>query len=665
MGEESHKPASTPTGAVFLSYASQDAGAAQRICAALRSAGVEVWFDQSELRGGDAWDQSIRKQIKTCALFIAVISKTTHERAEGYFRLEWKLAVDRSHLIAADKAFLVPVVIDDTRDDDERVPEKFREVQWTRLPAGETPPEFVWRIQQLLSVEASSSPTVVRGLAVVASGRRLKPAWLAAAVALAAVATYLLVGKPWTAKPAQPAAFAPPPHSIAVLPFVNMSADKEQEYFSDGLTEELLNSLSRINELQVSARTSSFSFKGKDTDLSAIAHKLNVASILEGSVRRAGNTVRITAQLSNAVTGFHLWSQTYDRNLSDVLQLQTEIANAVAGALKIALLGDVTAKIEVGATRNPAAFDAYLRASKAYRGALDRQGLEDAISGYTEAIRIDPEYAIPYADRSIALSDFARNWAREDAAIRDYKDRAQLDARKAITLAPELANGHLALASLLEGALDFAGAAEQYERALALAPGSAKVLRYYAFFTSQMGYIERSLAAAHHAVVLDPLNADRYLLLAIVELAARRNTEAIVTLKSAQAIAPTDRGIYAWLAFAYYVSGDYSSALSPCERADDANKPLCLSLIYNRLGRHGEALASLGKFHAERGESSALLYAIIYTQWGDKPRALDWLDTAMRHHDPYLEKLKTSANFDPLRDEPRFQAIERELKFPN
>src|SRR6201997_2633324 len=124
MDRESPEPASTPTGAVFLSYASQDAEAAARVCKALRAAGIEVWFDQSELRGGDAWDQSIRRQIKTCALFIAVVSRHTHERAEGYFRLEWKLAVDRSHLIMANKAFLLPVVIDDTRDDDENVPDK-------------------------------------------------------------------------------------------------------------------------------------------------------------------------------------------------------------------------------------------------------------------------------------------------------------------------------------------------------------------------------------------------------------------------------------------------------------------------------------------------------------------------------------------------------------
>jgi len=142
--------------AVFLSYASEDTQAAQRICEALRDGGIEVWFDQSELRGGEAWDQSIRKQIKNCGLFIPIVSRHTHERAEGYFRLEWKLAVDRSHLIMANKAFLVPVVIDDIRDDDENVPDRFREVQWTRLPGGDTPPAFVERVQRLLSGEASA-----------------------------------------------------------------------------------------------------------------------------------------------------------------------------------------------------------------------------------------------------------------------------------------------------------------------------------------------------------------------------------------------------------------------------------------------------------------------------------------------------------------------------
>jgi len=202
------------------------------------------------------------------------------------------------------------------------------------------------------------------------TGRRLDRAIIAVlAVALAYfvidkfwISRHLAAAQPLTsaaqessagakASPATATAFTPPPHSIAVLPFINLSGDQAQEYFSDGLTEELLNSLAEIKALQVAARTSAFSFKGKDNDISTIARKLNVAAILEGSVRRSEHTVRVTAQLINAVTGFHLWSKTYDRDLGDLLKLQTEIANAVASALKVTLLDDEAAKIELGGGR--------------------------------------------------------------------------------------------------------------------------------------------------------------------------------------------------------------------------------------------------------------------------------------------------------------------------
>ena len=322
-----------PSHAVFLSYASQDAEAAQKICEALRAAGIEVFLDQSELRGGDAWDQKIRREIHDCALFIPVISANTASRHEGYFRLEWDLADQRTHMIARSRVFVVPVCLDATTEVAADVPESFQRVQWTRLPGGETPPAFVERIQ---------APAVPGAVAVERSvrvpHRRLRepvprhPGGQSRCCSRSlpsssrgARRTSLLTssGSPDTRTlrdaaprpPRTPTAFNPPPHSIAVLPFVNLSGDKEQEYFSDGLTEELLNSLAEINELQVAARTSSFSFKGKDTDIGTIAHKLNVGAVLEGSVRRSAHTIRITAQLINAVTGFHLWSKTYDRDL--------------------------------------------------------------------------------------------------------------------------------------------------------------------------------------------------------------------------------------------------------------------------------------------------------------------------------------------------------------
>jgi TIR domain len=255
--------------AVFLSYASQDAEAAQKICEALRAGGIEVFLDQSELRGGDAWDQKIRKEIHDCALFVPLISAHSDARHEGYFRREWRLAVERAGDMSERVAFLLPVVIDDTSDSGADVPDRFRAVQWTRLQAGETPPAFVERVQRLLSLEAATptrAPASAKSGAASGIGtqaptsgwpRRALP--LAAAVLVLIAVAYMAIDKRWISK--QPAAsstaanptssaFAPPPHSVAVLPFVNMSGDKEQEYFSDGLTEEVLNSLVEINELQ-------------------------------------------------------------------------------------------------------------------------------------------------------------------------------------------------------------------------------------------------------------------------------------------------------------------------------------------------------------------------------------------------------------------------------
>ncbi len=680
-------PLTESSHAVFLSYASQDAQAAQRICAALRSAGIEVWFDQSELRGGDAWDQSIRKQIKTCALFLPIISRNTHERVEGYFRLEWKLGVDRSHLIAADQAFLLPLVIDDTRDDDERVPERFREVQWTRLPRGETPPAFVERVRRLLAGESSAEPvragTPPAQIAPAALPRKpvltqramATVAVLALIVALGYVATRFVP----TQRGAEPTAatapatqgaavrtFSPPPHSVAVLPFVNLSGDKEQEYFSDGLTEELLNSLAEIEGLQVAARTSAFSFKGQDNDIGTIARKLNVGAVLEGSVRRSAHTVRVTAQLINTVTGFHLWSKTYDRDLGDVLKLQTEIATAVAGALKVTLLGDVAAKVALGGTDVPAAFDAYLRAAKAYTSRRGRDEIPAAIAAYTEAMRLDPHYALAVAGRSLALSTYAEE-AVSTAEVREGFEKARADAHQALALAPDLAEAHLALATVQDLAdLDFARANESYERALALAPGNAQVLRSSASFAAAMGHFEAALAAARRAVVLDPLARGSHGVLGGVLYSMRRYPEAVSAYTEAIRLEPGFQGSYGSLGLTYYALGELERARATCATTPEWwFSQQCLAVAYHRSGRQADAAAKLAKLQATQSDAAAYQYATIYAEWGQPPKALEWLETALRLRDPGLENLKTDPLVDSLRKEPRFQAVLRELKFPD
>ncbi len=311
-----------PSKAVFLSYASEDTENAARICEGLRSAGIEVWFDRSELRGGDVWDQSIRRNIKDCALFLPVISANTNARAEGYFRLEWKLAVDRSHLMSGERAFLLPVVIDDTTDGHAVVPDRFREVQWSHLPEGRVPAAFVELVSRLLEpagkLSGMSALQVPPPAAAPAGWHSLpRRRVLGAAVAAAAGAAVLGIsgGWWWSSKGGSAGGFVPAvvgvpavagaadARSIAVLPFVNLSSDKEQEYFSDGISEELLSVLQKIPGLHVAARMSAFSFKGTTATVQEIGVRLGVANVIEGSVRKAGNMVRISARLSRAATG--------------------------------------------------------------------------------------------------------------------------------------------------------------------------------------------------------------------------------------------------------------------------------------------------------------------------------------------------------------------------
>jgi TolB-like protein len=591
-------------------------------------------------------------------------------------------------MMARDRAFIVPVCLDATPGAGTDVPESFHRVQWTRLPAGETSPAFAERVRRLLSPAQDHAPPVhpaAPGVsdATLALRSVRRPSWskraLWVTVAVLGVLAYLVADKFWIARhgaspptpPAAPAstasvAFTPPPHSIAVLPFVNMSGDKDQEYFSDGLTEEILNSLARIGELQVSARTSSFSFKGKDTDLATIAHKLNVGSVLEGSVRRSGQTIRVTAQLNNAVTGFHLWSQTYDRDLSNVLKLQAEIANAVANALKVTLLGDVVAKVEVGGTRNPLAFDAYLRGLRLTRVATNEREAVPALDEYAEAIRLDPNFALAYAARSLALWDFNYQWGSITARARKA-EKARVDAERAIALAPGLGLAHAALArSLLALALDYPHASEESERALALAPGDAIVLTEYSQQTAYMGRSNAAIDIARRGVALDPLNLLSYRALGDALYFARRYKEAIAAYQDGIAVDPAPAESYARRGLAYYALGSNQMAQSSCEmKPDHWESWLCLAVTFDKLGQRRESDAQIKRMTEFTGDALAYQYAQIYAQRGDRDRALQWLDTALRLRDPGFRRLKTDPLMDPLRKEPRFQAIERELKFPS
>jgi TolB-like protein len=457
---------------------------------------------------------------------------------------------------------------------------------------------------------------------------------------------------------------------VAVLPFTNLSGDPKQEYFSDGVSEELINALSHIEALQVSARTSSFSFKGKNADIGTIARKLNVAAVLEGSLRRSGDTVRITAQLIDTVNGYHVWSQNYDRNLRDILALQTDIATAVAQEMQVRLLEDEAARIEVGGTHNSEAYDAYLRGMQIEVTTVqDAASARRALASFDQAIALDPNFAAAHTHRARALRYLA-NFSTDPNAVRDLYAAARQAAERAVALAPDSADAHMALGwhVLVNGYLDFTAAAPEIDRAMALAPGSASVLDSYSGFEGIVGHPELSLAAMRHAIRLDPQNPRyrEHLLHALTM--ARRFEDVLAAVQEAKALHA--EGHYAGLfSFQSYLAlGRPELAAQTCESPatplDEDDRHLCLALAYHALGKIKQATAELEELRALEGDVDAALYAAIYAQWGDPAAALAWLATAERMNRASLATIKVDWMFDPIRGQPQFQALVQRLKFP-
>ena len=417
--------------AVFLSYASQDAEAAWRICEALQAAGIEVWFDQSKLAGGDAWDAKIRDQINSCALFLPLISANTQARREGYFRLEWKLAAQRTHMMSERTAFLLPIVLDATRDPAADVPGEFRAVQWTRLPGGETPAAFVARVKTLLGGTASTEsaraqPSAGPGPASVATRRRSPWALAAASFAIvAAIGAALFVSKK------SPPAAAPvaSDRSIAVLPFTNMSDDKANAYFADGVHEDVLTNLANLRALRVISRTSMLQYRDTKKLTGQIGRELGATYVLEGSVRRAGNTVRVTGQLIRAATDEHVWAKTYDRDLKDIFAVQTELAREIATALHAVLSPAEAAQLAARPTKSVEDYDCFQKAQVIGRTFPNVRDVREKILPLLEqAVALDPDYAAAWAylsrQHAVLYASVDRNEARL-ARVKDAVARAE------------------------------------------------------------------------------------------------------------------------------------------------------------------------------------------------------------------------------------------------
>jgi TolB-like protein/Tfp pilus assembly protein PilF len=656
--------------AVFLSYAREDADAARRIAEALRGFGVEVWFDVNELRGGDSWDAKIRNQIRSCALFVPVISANSQAREEGYFRREWRMAVDRTHDMADHRAFIVPVLIDDTGESTASVPEQFLKAQWTRLPDGEPTPQFVEQVKRLLNAPrqpAAAKPLTQAPMTLppATPAKSGFPAWAAvllgvAVVALGAFVIFRPAAKPDVAPAAPaPAAAAKPAgpavseKSIAVLPFSNMSEDKEASaFFSDGIHEDILTNLALINELHVVSRTSVMEYRNTTKKIRQIGQELGVTYLLEGSVRRAGNKVRVTGQLINSRTDEHVWAKSYDRDLTDIFAIQAELAQEIAGALKTAITPQQKTIIAGRATNNVEAYNSYLKAREIILWSdVTRVTLPEIDQLLQSAVRLDPNFARAWVE--ISRVNFLVFQKASIGGDRSRITAGQAAIAEAVRIAPEdpaviTAQGRGAMATD-----DLAAARTYFERALQLAPGDAEVLVSFGRLAGDERHWAEAMGYYRRAQSLDPRNPIVIWNAYNALLNLRQWDQAAANARLLVELQPASFEAAQALAFVSFVArGDRQDVealyarLTPAQQNDPKVIASKFNWYYHAIGDAQAYVDITDRQGTDKNfsdEDSAMQYAQALIVLGQRDRAVGLLR-------PMLVRIKARSASDPKND---------------
>ena len=444
-------------------------------------------------------------------------------------------------------------------------------------------------------------------------------------------------------------------HSIAVLPFVDMSQAHDQEYFSDGISEELLNLLAQVPQLRVIARTSSFSFKGKEVDVATIARTLNVANVLEGSVRKSGDTLRITAQLIRASDSSHLWSQTYDRQMTDVFKVQDEIAAAVVAQLKIKLLGGAPK----AKTTDPKAYALYLQAREFSRQS-SANALDRAVALYQQAVELDPVYAAAWVGLSAAYCQQIGMGLRP---ANDSIGPAHAAIQKALSIDPYFAPAYAQLGWLNTFYdPDLAAAARHLEHALALEPSNPDILDVAANLARRLGRLNQSIDIMNYVLTLDPVSPDGHADLALAYGYRGRLDEAITEYQTVLKLSPDYLYIHAATAILLLQKGDAKAALAEVLKETDEQLRLSfLPIPYFVLGQTTESDAALGELIRKYGKTSAYDIACVLAYRGEPDRAFDWLDKAVKYHDPSIGAITVDKQLTNLHSDPRWLPLLRRL----
>jgi TolB-like protein/Flp pilus assembly protein TadD len=445
-----------------------------------------------------------------------------------------------------------------------------------------------------------------------------------------------------------PVMTGPSGQSIAVLPFVNMSADQDNEYFSDGLSEELLNLLAKIPELKVAARTSAFSFKGTDASIPEIANKLNVAHVLEGSVRKSGEEIRITAQLIKAADGYHLWSETWDRTLVDVFAIQDEIAEKVVAALKITLLGEVPhARVT-----DPHAYELYLQA-KALADISSEESLKDAARLLEEALAIDSEYAEAWTELSTVQTN--RTGLGYLPQTEGFASAA-VAARRALAINPRDAR---ALSGLGWNAMyrdwDFAEASRLIEEALKWEPGNASVINVSAVLNGVFGRRERMMSLYESALERDPVAMSVLGNLSGAYLGSGRVEDAAILIERMREVSPTSDFVGFYTAWLHWYRGEAEAALDAFMTfgGSAGNWGRVLSLY--DLGRDDDLPGAIQDLID--GGGRPMMLAVVYAYLGDDDKAFEWLDRGYEERDDWLIEIRMYSQFEGLYDDPRWNRL--------
>ena len=449
--------------------------------------------------------------------------------------------------------------------------------------------------------------------------------------------------------------------SIAVLPFVNMSPDKNDVYFSDGLAEELINDLSRIQGLRVAARASSFQFRGETEDPHTVGEKLHVGAVLEGSVRKEGKHVRITAQLINTSNGFNLWSETYDRELNDIFTVQEDIGHSVTGSLKLKLLGaEPIGPAAQG--KNPDAYNAYLQ-GEYFLQRPNKDNLEKAADYFYQGIKLDPGYAPAWVGlANVRMGQADRGYAPVDQMYRKAREAVQ----RALTLDANLAVAHSVMGWIKANYdWDWSGADESYHRALQLEPGNAGAARRSATLQMTLGRFDQAISLDRESVQLDPLSPSTYNNFGVANYYAGRLEDASAAFKKTLELSSQRPYIHNYLGQIALAEGHPQEALDEIEReTEPAFKIHGLALAYYALGRKQESDTELSDYIAKFHSDGAYQIAEIYAFRGERDKAFEWLELAYKQRDAGLTQMKGDPLLKNLRQDSRYNALLKKMRLP-